>query len=155
MTTTTCQARLGCLVGRVDAQRQRRPPSRARGTSRFCLGAGSVSRCLFHFATGPLRRNRTQLAIGRRTSSINARGGDTLQIYQTKKQTFIVRHAREQSLGENYKTICHCGPAGLEPAIPAPVRERIILQTNGAAVAQPIASAQTDTHTHRDKRKAC
>ena len=75
MTTTTCQARLGCLVGRVDAQRQRRPPSRARGTSRFCLGAGSVSRCLFHFATGPLRRNRNQLAIGRRTSSINARRG--------------------------------------------------------------------------------
>ena len=49
----------------------------------FCLGAGSVGRCLIrcliHWAMGPLRRNRSRLAIGKRTSSINAGGRALLQ----------------------------------------------------------------------------
>ena len=136
---------------------------RAESAGRLVLprGGGSVGRCLIHWATGPLQSNRSQLTIGKRASSKKARACAKFpfQKYSIMKTTYlhVFDTLGSKVLGKFTKHSAIMGPAGLDPASPAPVRERSVLWASGAAAAQPIASARTHTHTrtHRDKRKAC
>ena len=162
MTTTTCQARLGCLVGRLDAQRQRRPPSRVRGASRFASGRGlrrPLPYPLGHGAAAkqPISTHDRETRIKQKSSSV--RQVPISKIFHNEKHIpSCVRHAREQSLGNAYKTLCNYGHGRTRPCHPSPrTRAQCPLGKRGRCGATDRFCANTHTHTrtHRDKRKAC